>query len=112
MRRVTMLLAAVAVMVSLFAAVAYAATIEGTSQGEVLQESSLNDTIYGRGGNDIVEARSFVDDKDVVYGNGGGDDLRVADGDTLDTANGGKGNDTCIGDQGDEFIGCETVINP
>jgi hypothetical protein len=32
MRRVTMMLAAMAVMVTLLAAVAYAATIEGTSQ--------------------------------------------------------------------------------
>jgi hypothetical protein len=32
MRSVTLMLAATAVMVSLFAAVAYAATIEGTSQ--------------------------------------------------------------------------------
>jgi hypothetical protein len=113
MRRVTMMLAAMAVMVSLFAGVAYAATIEGTSQGDILLDSQLNDTIFGRGSGDQIRADAFgvsgtlitVDgapccgpDTDVAKGNAGGDGIVVTDGDTLDTATGGDGEDTCFGD--------------
>lgn len=117
MRRVTLILAAMAVMVPLFAAVAYAATIEGTSQHEVLFESSRNDTIYGRGGIDYINAGVFVGigDRDTVYGNAGGDEIDVDDGDGKDTAKSGSGagRDTCFGDPNDEFVGCEKIVtNP
>ena len=114
MRRVTMMLAAIAVMVPLFAGVAYAATIEGTSQGDILLDSQRNDTIFGRGSGDEIRADAFGQppdtiftcngvacagpDTDVANGNAGADFIVVDDGDTLDTANGGGGNDTCIGD--------------
>jgi Ca2+-binding RTX toxin-like protein len=115
MRRVMKVLAAMAVMVTLFAGVAYAATIEGTSQGDILLDSQLNDTIFGRGSGDEIRADAFGTggegllicgtepcdfgpDTDVARGNAGGDFINVNDGDTLDTANGGDGNDTCIGD--------------
>jgi hypothetical protein len=109
-------LAAMAVMVSLFAGVAYAATIDGTSQSDILLDSQLNDTIFGRGSGDEIRADAFGQppdtiftcddppvacagpDTDVANGNGGGDFIVVDDGDTLDTANGGNGIDTCIGD--------------
>ena len=117
-------MATMAVMVGLFPAVGYAATIEGVSQGsterpncsglepncERLQESSLDDTIFGRGGPDFIDANDFTDDTDVANGNGGNDDISVRDGDALDTANGGRGDDTCFGDPGDE-LNCE-VVNP
>ena len=107
MRRVMMLLAAMAVMVTLFAAVAYAATIVGTDHGELLYESSLNDTVFGRGGADNISAIDFSDDRDVAYGNSGSDTITVDDGDGLDTINGGNAFDACIGDPGDKFISCE-----
>ena len=123
MRRVMMLLAAMAVMVPLFAAAAYAATIEGTSQGEILLDSNLNDTMFGRGGSDQIRADAFGvsgtlitvgdppqpccgPDTDVAKGNAGGDGIVVTDGDPLDTATGGDGDDTCFGDAGDE-LNCE-----
>jgi Ca2+-binding RTX toxin-like protein len=112
MRRVTLLLAAVAVMVPLFAAVAYAATIVGTNQGEVLFESDRNDTISGRGGGDVIFADFFgpaqasPPDTDVVNGGAGNDFINVDDGDGRDTAIGGGGNDQCWGDPGDE-LDCE-----
>jgi hypothetical protein len=59
MRRVTMMLAAMALMVSLFAAVAYAANSVGTDQGEILLESDRIDTIIGRAGGDIIDASNF-----------------------------------------------------
>ena len=116
MRRVTLMLVALAVMVTLFAAVAYAATIDGTRKGEVLLESSENDTIFGRGGGDRIQATVFgpggdigetPEDRDVVYGNAGNDGIQVDDGDGRDTAIGGNGdNDVCIGDPGDQLV-CE-----
>jgi hypothetical protein len=118
MRRVTMLLAAVAVMVGLVAAVAYAAEIEGTRAGEILVESNLNDTIFGRGGADEIRANLFGPrngdpaDRDVANGNAGRDFIRVEDGDDLDTANGGKGIDACSGDVGDELNCDETTTSP
>jgi Ca2+-binding RTX toxin-like protein len=106
MRRGPMLLATMALMVSLFAAVAYAATIEGTDQSEYLLESSGNDTIFGHGGIDAIDAEPFREDKDKVYGNKGSDEISVEDGDGLDKVNGGKGQDRCFGDPGDN-LDCE-----
>ena len=110
MRRVTMMLAAMALMVSLLAAVAYAATIEGTNQeGEILQESNLNDTIFGRGGSDVINARTFANDRDVVNGNAGHDQIHVDDEDGRDTATGGNGVDECHIDPNDE-ANCENEV--
>jgi hypothetical protein len=122
MRRVMRVLAAMAVMVPLFAAAAYAATIDGTSQGDILLDSQLDDTIFGRGSGDEIRADAFGPeslltvgdppmsccgpDTDVANGNGGGDFINVDDGDTLDTANGGNGNDVCVGDTLTE-LNCE-----
>jgi hypothetical protein len=122
MRRVMRLLAAMAVMVTLFAAAAYAATIDGTSQSDILLDSQLNDTIFGRGSGDEIRADAFGlegfltcgdppgpcdgADTDVANGNAGRDLINVDDGDTLDTANGGGGNDFCIGDTLGE-LNCE-----
>jgi opacity protein-like surface antigen len=110
MRRVVLMLAAMGLMVSLFAAAAYAANIEGTSAGEILIESERNDTIKGRGGGDLIDAQFFFDvgDRDVVYGNPGNDEIGVEDGDNRDTVYGGQGNDECFGDPGDE-LHCEST---
>jgi Ca2+-binding RTX toxin-like protein len=110
MRRVTMLLAAIAVLVTLFAAAAYAATIVGTHQNETLLESELNDTISGRGGIDHIFADQFRADRDVANGNGGNDDINAFDQDDLDTLSGGDGYDLCRGDPGDEFRSCEKIF--
>jgi Ca2+-binding RTX toxin-like protein len=127
MRRVTMMLAAIAVMVALFAGVAYAATIEGSVDPEILLESDLGDTMFGRGGADEVVASAFGPDgfllqtprdTDVANGNAGNDAIFVDDGDGRDTANGGSGDDVCFSDPNDELISCEeenpetTVANP
>ena len=106
MRRVALMLAAVAVMVSLFAAVAYAATIEGTRQSDTLIESNRNDAIFGRQGGDRIDARRFTDDRDEVFGNRGGDEMSVKDADGRDTVIGAKGYDVCVGDARDE-LDCE-----
>jgi Ca2+-binding RTX toxin-like protein len=101
-----MLLVTMAAMVTLCAAAAYAVTIVSTSQGEHLHESDLNDTIYGRGGDDSLDASYFNNDKDVLKGGPGDDHLDALDGDSRDTLDGGDGYDTCYGDKGDEFKRC------
>ena len=54
-------------------------------------------------------ANKYALDTDVVRG-GGSDRINVADGDTLDTANGGKSRDLCIVDARREVgTSCESV---
>jgi Ca2+-binding RTX toxin-like protein len=109
MRRVTLMLAAIAVMVSLFAAAAYAAQIEGTKFSDELYESDRRDWIAGRTGGDEIHAEDFDDDTDNVHGNRGNDTIYVNDGDDLDKAIGGRGFDTCYGDPFDD-LDCEERI--
>jgi hypothetical protein len=122
MRRVMMMLAAMAVMVPLFAAAAYAATIAGTGQSDILLDSDLDDTMFGRGSGDEIRADAFGPagfitvngqqtgpDKDVAKGNRGSDFINVQDGDELDTARGGYGDDVCVGDTRAE-LNCETEL--
>jgi Ca2+-binding RTX toxin-like protein len=106
MRRVTLMVAAMALMVSIFAAVAYAATIEGSDASEYLLESDRNDMILGHGGADAINAKPFTLDTDRVHGNKGDDEISVADGDSLDKVQGGQGQDRCFGDPGDD-LDCE-----
>jgi Ca2+-binding RTX toxin-like protein len=102
-----MLLAAIAVMVALFAAAAYAATINGTERSDFLFESQRNDTIMGHAGNDDISAVRYPFDADVLQGHSGRDFLKARDGDNRDILNGGAGQDKCKGDPLDEFIDCE-----
>jgi Ca2+-binding RTX toxin-like protein len=108
MRRVMLMVAAMAIMVSLFAAAAYAADIWGTDANDTLLESKQDDKIFGRQGDDDIFATIYSGDKDVVEGNRHDDIIRVDDGDNQDTAIGGEGFDKCWGDGGDE-LDCEKV---
>jgi Ca2+-binding RTX toxin-like protein len=115
MRRVMLMLAAVAMMVSLFAAVAYAAEIQGSDNDETLNESQRNDQIAGHKGEDIIVANFYtlaqtpggLGDTDKAKGNRGDDTINTQDGDGRDTINGGRGIDTCVADAGDEVKNCE-----
>ena len=110
MRKTGMVVAMVAVMVALFATAAYAATIEGNDRDNTLFETSGDDLILGRGGNDVLDANNFGGDRDILRGGTGNDTLLANDGDTLDTVNGGPGNDICVVDARSEVGGgCETV---
>jgi Ca2+-binding RTX toxin-like protein len=108
MRRVMLMLVAMAVMVSLFAAAAYAANTTGTSVGEILLESDEDDTISGLQGGDKIFANVYGGDKDTVDGNRHDDKITVDDGDNKDVVIGGEGFDVCWGDEGDD-IDCEKV---
>jgi hypothetical protein len=115
MRKVTLMLAAVALMVALFAVVAYAADIQGTDNSETLIESQRNDQIAGHRGDDDILAGFYSRDQtpggqgdtDEVKGNRGDDFIDLVDGDNRDTANGGRGIDECVGDPGDNIVNCE-----
>jgi hypothetical protein len=72
----------------------------GTGDDRILERigDGKHDRIVARGGRDLVLANKYTADTDVVSGGGGSDRINVADGDNLDTANGGKGGDICIVD--------------
>jgi hypothetical protein len=115
MRRVTLMLAAVAMMVLLFAVVAYAADVQGTNNSEELNESDRNDQIHALLGDDSIFAGIYGEDSDRAHGNKGKDFIDLVDEDGRDTAWGGKGEDDCWGDTadvgngGDKFISCESI---
>jgi Ca2+-binding RTX toxin-like protein len=110
MRRGTTLLAAIAVVVTLFAGAAYAAVlIEGDANNNILFESPNDDIINGGAGNDKIWAQAFPYDIDELRGNSGRDLLDAQDQDQRDTLNGGANFDRCIGDKGDTFIDCEII---
>jgi hypothetical protein len=112
MRKLMLVLGLALVLLPLLAAVALAA--EGQliqcrnvlpcygSKGDdkILERigDGKHDRIVARGGRDLVLANKYTADTDVVGGGGGSDKINVADGDKLDTANGGKGGDICIVD--------------
>ena len=132
MRRVMLTLAAVAMMVALFAVVAYAAEIQGTENKDLLTESNRGDTIKALAGDDHIcagpdsnecsagyskeQTPGGFGDRDRVHGNKGDDFINLVDGDGKDIAWGGKGTaDDCwgdtaaVGDGGDKFFGCESI---
>jgi Ca2+-binding RTX toxin-like protein len=110
-RRAPILLAAIAVMVALFATAAYAAVIDGTGKSDILYESNTNDTIEGKGNPDWLRAQQFTNDEDNLDGGTGIDTLNARDADSRDTLDGGPGFDTCKGDPEDAYKNCERT-NP
>jgi hypothetical protein len=113
--KITIMLALVALMVTVFALPALAAVITGNDRGNTLFETSGDDTMKGRGGNDVLDANNFSLDVDVANGNRGADRVLVNDEDSEDTANGGRGKrDICVvTDRTEVGGGCEIVrVNP
>ena len=111
MRKLIMVSVLALVLVPLLAAVALAEgqliqcrnvlpCYGGTGDDKILERigDGKDDRIIARGGRDLVLANKYTADTDVVSGGGGSDKINVADGDTLDTANGGNGGDLCIVD--------------
>jgi RTX calcium-binding nonapeptide repeat (4 copies) len=118
MRQIVILAGLVALMSVLFASVALAMAHQcsgrpciGTRHADTLYERPGNrvpDTIYGRGGGDVLKAQEHTRDRDRLYGNRGRDRLNVRDGDNKDTVRGGPGHDVCIADYDTEIgRGCE-----
>ena len=111
MRKLMMVSVLALVLLPLFAAVALAEgqliqcrnvlpCTGGNGDDKILERigDGKDDQIVARGGRDLVLANKYTNDTDVVSGGGGDDKINVADGDKLDTANGGKGRDICIVD--------------
>jgi hypothetical protein len=125
MRKLMMAGALAVVLVPLFATAALAAgeliqctsapCYGGKGDDQILERigNAKNDVIVPTGGDDLVLANRYTNDTDVVKGGGGFDRINVADGDTLDTANGGKGRDLCIVDSKKEAgTSCATIEVP
>ena len=112
-KRVLMFLTVAALMVGLSAVAAYAvstaAVIEGDGTDDELFETPRDDQMFGRGGDDTLNAEEFEGDIDELAGNRGEDELRAEDGDGNDILRGGRGSDECFGDPDDTFQGCTIV---
>jgi hypothetical protein len=84
-----------------------------TGDHQVLFErvgDGVRDRMIAQGGHDHLSARAYTNDRDVAKGSGGHDVLLVDDGDAMDGAIGGPGNDTCVVDAAIEAADtCETV---
>jgi hypothetical protein len=124
MRKLMMVVALVVVLLPLAAVASLAATGQliqctnvlpctgGSGDDKILERigDGKDDVIVPRGGDDLVLANKYTADTDVVRAGGGSDRINVADGDKLDTANGGKGRDLCIVDARSEAgTSCATV---
>jgi RTX calcium-binding nonapeptide repeat (4 copies) len=116
MRKITLLLSVLALVVALSATAAYAlVTITGDSGDNILRESPEDDIMYGRGGVDVLEAFDFSGDRDELRGGAGNDNLDAEDGDGDDFLYGGRGNnDVCEVGEGDVpqqagQRGCEVI---
>jgi hypothetical protein len=85
-----------------------------TGDHQVLFErvgDGVPDKMIAQGGHDHLDARAYTNDRDVAKGGGGHDLLRVNDGDAMDGAIGGPGNDLCVVDAAIEAADtCEGVI--
>ncbi len=71
--------------------------------------NGVYDEIIMKGAHDRVRAQRYTNDRDVVKGGPGHDTLNVADGDTRDSASGGRGDDTCFVDARSEAPRCEGI---
>ena len=119
MRKIAILVGAVALLTMLFAGVAFAKNFQcstkpcyGTNNPDTIFErggTGVGDIIYGDGGSDHIYANAFGSDADSLYGQRGGDLLNADDGDNRDYLNGGAGTDVCYGDSADVIQNCEVV---
>jgi hypothetical protein len=67
--------------------------------------------MLAQGGHDILRAQNYTNDRDVARGGFGNDRLLVNDGDAMDGAIGGPGNDLCVVDAAIEASDtCERVV--
>jgi hypothetical protein len=126
-RRIAVVLTLAVVLVALavggggtaFAQLGSAIQCEGipcvaTGNDDVLFErvgDEVRDRMLAKGGHDILRAQNYTDDRDVARGGRGDDRLLVNDGDALDGALGGPGNDVCVVDAAIEAADtCERVV--
>ena len=105
MRRVALVLTAMALALLLASGVALAANKVGTNGPDTLRGTNKADNLLGRGANDILLALAGDDNllggpgKDIVYG---GDENRLSGGNK--NMVGGRGNDVLLGGRGSDNI--------
>ena len=110
MRKVVMMMALIALLTLAVAGIAYADRIIGNDRANTLFETPRNDTIYGNGGGDVIDANNFSGETDRGFGNRGNDRILVNDNDREDAAVGGGGYDICVVDARTEIgTGCNEV---
>ena len=113
MRRLVMMLGMAVLLACMAAGVAVAAErfnekdcnnvpCRGTDGDDLLHErqGTVRDVIYGEGGNDVLDANNFFNDKDRLFGGARGDKILANDRD---------GRDLCYIDRGDRTVNCEEV---
>jgi Ca2+-binding RTX toxin-like protein len=85
-----------------------------TGDHDVLFEQvgdGVPDRMIAQGNHDLLRAQNYTNDRDVAKGGFGNDRLLVNDGDAMDGAIGGAGNDVCVVDAAVEAsYTCERVI--
>lgn len=112
MRKASILLAAMAIVVAVFAGTALAATLVGNAGPNTLVGTGENDTIRGLGGNDRLSGKG---DSDRLFGGAGNDVIDAVDPGGLegDTVNCGPGFDRVLADRDTEDViaaNCERII--
>jgi Ca2+-binding RTX toxin-like protein len=115
MRRVVLVLAAMALALLLASGVALAVTKIGTDGPDTLTGTNGNDNLLGKGGNDILFSLAGRDNllggpgKDIVLGenerfNSSRGDKNLEGGPGNDIVVGGRGSDNVLGDAGNDFL--------
>jgi hypothetical protein len=85
----------------------------GTDNNDQLHERIGNrerDRILGLQGGDLLDANNYGLDRDRLDGGPQGDRLLTNDNDGRDSARGGRGNDRCAVDRGDNASSCSVRV--
>jgi hypothetical protein len=115
MRRILLLMTAMAVTLVVASGVALAVNEIGTNGPDTLTGTNGNDNLLGRGGNDILFSLNGRDNllggrgKDIVLGlnerlNPSRGDKNVKGGTGNDFVEGGRGSDNVLGDEGNDWL--------
>ena len=115
MRRVVLVLAAMASALLLASGVAWAVNEVGTNGPDTLRGTNRADNLLGRGGGDIIFGLGGRDNllgergKDIIFGGSergrGRGDTNLAGGPGNDAVAGGNGSDNLLGGGGNDFLG-------
>jgi Ca2+-binding RTX toxin-like protein len=109
MRRVVVVLAAMALAMLLASGVAWAVNKVGTNGPDTLRGTNRDDNLLGKGGNDHLIGRGGRDNllggpgKDAVFGSNGGDKNLVG-GPGNDGVIASQGSDNALGERGTDFL--------
>jgi hypothetical protein len=109
MKRILVLLTAMAVTLVVTSGVAWAVNKIGTNGPDTLIGTNNADNLIGKGGNDILNGRGGSDNllggpgKDIVFGSNGGD-KNLLGGSGNDVVDGARGSDNVLGERGNDLL--------